>query len=504
MIDDVTFQAADPRTVEVDALLFPVPAGEPLPLNDSGAAFNDLLGGELVRLAEDARFTGKHDSVLLIPTLGRVPARRAVLVGVGAAEAPTAETIRRGVGIGVRAARDAGATTVGIALPGPDEGIDRVLVAEAATEAASLATYRFDRHRGKASPQEPKKEVAALILVGEGDDAEQIEAAIARGKARAAAVILARDLANEPGSEINPVTFADRCRTVAEAAGLDITILTPVEMAEHGMGGILAVGRGSAVEPRMIHLVYRPDASVGEGSGRTIGVVGKCITFDTGGYSIKPYEGMLEMKGDMAGGAAVLGAMSALRAVGCPHTVHAVICAAENMVSGDAYRPGDILTAMNGVTIEVLSTDAEGRIVLADGLVYCARQGAEELIDLATLTGAIVVALGDGTAGLFASDDSLADRLMAASHDAGERMWRMPLTAALEENIKGEVGDIKNTGGRLGGAITAALFIQHFREGLPWAHLDIAGCNRATKTSAYTPKGATGYGVRTLLEYLTA
>lgn len=269
-----------------------------------------------------------------------------------------------------------------------------------------------------------------------------------------------------------------------------------------GMGAITAVGKGSAIEPRMIHLIYRPDPAVD--SGRSIGIVGKCITFDTGGYSIKPYEGMLEMKGDMSGGSAVLGAMATLRAVNCPHTVHAVICAAENMISGEAFRPGDILTAMNGVTIEVLSTDAEGRLVLADGLVYCSKQGVQEMIDLATLTGAIVVALGDGTAGLFSNDDALAERLLTAGKAAGERIWRMPLTDELHDQIRGDVGDIKNTGGRGGGAITAALFIKHFSEGLPWAHLDIAGCNRTTKPSAYTPKGATGWGVRTLVEYLTA
>jgi leucyl aminopeptidase len=180
-----------------------------------------------------------------------------------------------------------------------------------------------------------------------------------------------------------------------------------------------------------------------------------------------------------------------------------VICAAENMISGNAFRPGDILTALNGVTIEVLSTDAEGRLVLADGLVYCARQGVQEMIDLATLTGAIVVALGDGTAGLFANDDDLADRLLAAGKEAGERIWRMPLTEELNEKIKSDIGDIKNTGGRPGGAITAALFLKHFSEGLPWAHLDIAACDRTNKSSAYTPKGATGWGVRTLVDYLT-
>jgi leucyl aminopeptidase len=274
-----------------------------------------------------------------------------------------------------------------------------------------------------------------------------------------------------------------------------------------GAGALLAVGKGSASEPRLIHLTYRPSDPVDPArpacpEERRVGLVGKCITFDTGGYSLKPYESMLEMKSDMAGGAAVLGAMSALPALGCRHVVHGVICAAENMISGEAFRPGDILTAMNGVTIEILSTDAEGRLVLADGLVYTARQGATELIDLATLTGAAVVALGEGTTALFASDDALAERLLAASKVAAERFWRMPLTEELNEKIRGEVGDVKNSGGRGGGALTPALFLARFREGLPWAHLDIAGTARTTAAQPYTPKGATGVGVRTLLTYL--
>ncbi|HRA46499.1 MAG TPA: leucyl aminopeptidase, partial [Thermomicrobiales bacterium] len=340
------------------------------------------------------------------------------------------------------------------------------------------------------------KEIDHLVIAN-GDG---VGAGVDRGIARGNAIRLTRDLANEPASVLHPVEMAARAQAVATANNLEITILGPKEMEANGMGAILAVGKGSAIEPRMIHLVYRPKGE--NASDRSIGLVGKCITFDTGGYSIKPYEGMLEMKGDMAGGAAVLGAMSALRALNCPHTVHAVMCAAENMISGEAFRPGDILTAMNGVTIEVLSTDAEGRLVLADGLVYCSKQGVQEMIDLATLTGAIVVALGDGTTGLFANNDALADRILDAASEAGERMWRMPLIDELNEQIRGEVGDIKNTGGRGGGAITAALFIKHFAEGLPWAHLDIAGCNRTTKASAYTPKGATGYGTRTLIDYV--
>nr|MBA3450053.1 leucyl aminopeptidase [Chloroflexia bacterium] len=294
--------------------------------------------------------------------------------------------------------------------------------------------------------------------------------------------------------------FADCAQTIAGESGLAIEILGSKELADIGAAATLAVGAGSIHGPRLIRLSYRPGGN--ESSGQVTGLVGKAITFDTGGYSIKPYEGMLTMKGDMAGGAAVLGTMSALRDLGCKHAVEATICAAENMISGSAFRPGDVLKGMNGVTMEILSTDAEGRLVLADGLVDTARRGATELIDLATLTGAAVVALGDGTTALFASDDALADRLLTAANDTGELMWRLPLIDELDHKIEGDIADIKNTGGRAGGAITAALFLRHFSEDLPWAHLDIAGSARQEKASPLGPKGATGVGVRTLLRYL--
>lgn len=501
---EISFSTGDPLSQVADAVILPAaPANGDLDLAGAVARANDALGGELANLAKDARFSGKRGTSLVVPTLGKLPARRVVLAGAGPLGKLNAEAVRRTWGAAATAARDAGADRIVSALPPAGDGFDAARSFSAAVEGARLATYRFTRYYGRARQDDPApREVASLAFAGDGLDASTGRQAIARGKAAAAAVELARDLTNEPASVLNPEAFAEHAGRVADEHGLAITVLGPAEMEQLGMGAIAAVGRGSASEPRLIHLVYRPEGATAD--TRQLGFVGKAITFDTGGYSIKPYEGMLEMKGDMAGGAAVLGAMSALRPLGVRHVVHGVICAAENMISGEAFRPGDILTALNGVTIEVLSTDAEGRLVLADGLVYAARQGAQELIDLATLTGAKVVALGDETVGLFSNDDALADRLLAAAGEAGELMWRMPLTEELKDQIKGEVGDIKNTGGRAGGAITAALFLQHFAEGLPWAHLDIAGSNRTTKNRPYTPKGATGVGVRTLLEYATA
>jgi leucyl aminopeptidase len=501
---EITLQTGDPLSQAADAVILPaVSANGDLDLSGAVARANDALGGELANLAKDARYSGKRGTALVVPTLGQLPARRVVLAGVGPTGKLNAEAIRRAWGAAATSARDAGAARIVSAFPLAGEGIDADHALAAAVEGARLATYRFTRYYGQARKDDPApRAITSLTFAGDGLDVTTGQSAIARGEAAAAAVELARDLSNEPASVLNPEGFAEHARRVAEEHGLEITVIGPAEMERLGMGAISAVGRGSANEPRLIHLVYRPEGATE--STRQLGYVGKAITFDTGGYSIKPYEGMLEMKGDMAGGAAVLGAMSALRPLGVRHVVHGVICAAENMISGEAFRPGDILTAMNGVTIEILSTDAEGRLVLADGLVYAARQGAQELIDLATLTGAKVVALGDETVALFSNDDALADRLLAAAGEAGERMWRLPLTEEMKDQIKGEVGDIKNTGGRAGGAITAALFIEHFAEGLPWAHLDIAGSNRANKSRPYTPKGATGVGVRTLLEYATA
>jgi leucyl aminopeptidase len=498
----IRFETGDPTQRNTDALIVPVFGdGDGQTWSGIPGALDAMLSGELRKLAEDARFTGRIASTLVVPTLGQTRARRIVLAGMGAADRFDREAFTLAVGAAVRAARDAGAARITIALPTMDDGADPGDAIEAAAVGSLLSLYRFDDYRGAATPESARKrDVESIAIVADGVADGDAATALRRAEATAGSVALARDLGNEPGSKLTPEAFAQRARDVADKHGLTVDVLGPEELAALGANATLAVGGGSVHAPRLIRMRYQPDgATVGT---RTPGLVGKAITFDTGGYSIKPYEGMLEMKGDMAGGAAVLGAMSALRELECPTPVEATIVAAENMISGTAFRPGDILRGMNGVTMEILSTDAEGRLVLADGLVDTARRGATELIDLATLTGAAVVALGEGTTALFASDDGLAERLLNAADEAGERMWRMPLIDELERKIEGDVGDIKNSGGRAGGAITAALFLQHFREGLPWAHLDIAGSSRQDKPGPLGPKGATGVGVRTLLRYL--
>ncbi len=502
---DMRYREGEIARVAADAVIVPVVAGDEVTGQPGVAPLDEALGGELGRLAADARFSGKRGTTLVVPTLGRLPARRIVLAGVGPRAEIDADAVRRAWGAAAIAARDAGARSVVSASPPSGGSLGPRAALAVAIEAARLSTYRFTRHYGEGRKGDPTpREIESITFLGDLPKAES-QAALRRADAIAAGVALARDLVNEPASVLNPVTLAEEAERVAAASGLTIEVLGPEKLAAMGADTIVAVGKGSANEPRLIHLTYTPDGDgAAAGSTTATGLVGKGITFDTGGYSIKPYEGMLEMKGDMAGAAAVLGTMSALRALDCRRTVHAVLCAAENMISDRAFRPGDILTAMNGITIEILSTDAEGRLVLADGLVYAARQGVGELIDVATLTGAAMVALGEGTTALFASDDRLATDLLTASSAAGERFWRMPLTEALNEKIRGQVGDIKNTGGRGGGAITAALFLQRFAEGLPWAHLDIAPSARAEKSGPDGPRGATGVAVRSLLTYLAA
>jgi leucyl aminopeptidase len=505
---EISFGIGDPLRGAADAAIVPVSAGDDeMVLSDLAAVADAALEGELARLARESRFLGAVGTAMVVPTLGRLGARRLVLTGTGPPASFDRQTVRTAWGAAAAAAREAGASSIVSPLP-PDNGSLAVGSALAsATEGARLALYRFDKYLS----EKPAKNVTGIRFLGDGIDADAGTRAIARGDAVAAGVALARDLVNEPASVLTPEAMVESARDVAAASGLEVAVLGPTELEEVGAGAITAVGRGSVHEPRLIRLRYRPTEAGSKASDepksrrtdRLVGLVGKCITFDTGGYSIKTADGMAEMKGDMAGGAAVLGAMSALRALACPLAVDATICAAENMISGTAFRPGDVLTAMNGVTVEILSTDAEGRLVLADGLVDAARRGATELIDLATLTGAAVVALGEGTTALFASDDALAEQLGIAAAAAGERAWRMPLVPELNEKIKGDVADVKNSGGRGGGAITAALFLQRFTGGLPWAHFDIAASARSARSGPLGPKGASGVGVRTLLAYLT-
>jgi leucyl aminopeptidase len=491
---NVTVSGAALASLDADAIVVGVYADDKK-LRDPAARVNATAGGALSDVLEAERFQGKVGHVTHLHANGRLPARRVVVVGLGKRAETTAETLRRAAAAGLRRARDLGARGVAIEVLG-----DRLPArqrAQAIVEGAILGTYTFDRYKREKSD----KQVQTLQLV-EPDGRHRREAAdgARRGEVFAQSTWLARDLINAPANEVNPTHLAKVATDIAKASGLGVKVFERADCSKMGMGAFLGVAAGSVQPPKFIHLTYTPKAR----SRRRVAVIGKGITFDSGGLDLKTAEGMLRMKDDMSGAAAVLGIMQALPALKVPLEVHGLIAATENMPSGAAVRPGDILTAMNGTTIEIGNTDAEGRLTLADAICYASQKvGADEIVDMATLTGACVVALGPLCSGLFANDQSLANRLLAAAATAGERVWQMPLIDEYRENLKSDVADLNNVGPRGGGAITAGLFLREFAGDKAWAHLDIAGPAFLEKDTPLAPKGATGYAVRTILTYLS-
>ena len=413
-----------------------------------------------------------------------------VAVGVGVAADVTPDVLRRAAAALVRASwkRRSLATTLLDALPA---GGDRGLASRAVAEGAGLAAYRFTRY--KSDPDPCRLEGLTLVAV----DAEALSPHLARARVTVEGVCLARDLVNEPAGSLSPSDLADRASEMAERVGLGVEIVDEVEAASLGLGGLLGVAQGSDQPCRLIKLTYDPP-----GAERTVALVGKGITFDSGGLSIKTAEGMMAMKTDMGGGAAVIGAMSALPALAPAVKVVGYVPATENMPGGRAIKPGDVLTTRNGTTVEVLNTDAEGRLVLADGLALAVEDQPDAIIDLATLTGACIVALGTKIAGLMGNDDDLVAEVRSAADRAGEPAWHLPLPKDYRKQLESEVADLKNIGGRSAGALTAGLFLQEFVGDVPWVHLDIAGPSRSEEDDGAVVKGATGTGVRTLLELL--
>ncbi|HVF14769.1 MAG TPA: leucyl aminopeptidase [Acidimicrobiales bacterium] len=411
-----------------------------------------------------------------------------VAVGVGEAAKVTAETLRRSAAALVKAAwRDPRVATTLLAAAPAD--LEPSLAAQAVAEGARLASYRFTTYKS-----DPKAcRIESLAVVGDGEGADQ---GIQRGIRIARAVALARDVVNEPAGAMTPTRMAEIATQVAEDEGLEVSILDEIAIVNEGLGGLAGVALGSDEPARLIRLVYDPPGARG-----TIALVGKGITFDSGGLSIKTAEGMETMKTDKSGAAAVLGAMSALPALGPPVKVIAIIPATENMPGGAAVKPGDVLKIRNGKTVEVLNTDAEGRLVLADGLSLAVEAGVDAILDLATLTGACVVALGKRIAGIMGNDEGWMGQVREAAARAGESVWPLPLPEEYRKLIDSDVADMKNIGGgRYAGALTAGLFLQEFVGDVPWAHLDIAGPARSDDDEGYLSKGGTGFGVRTILE----
>lgn len=447
-------------------------------LADSGV--DKLLLGRL-------SFTGDVGQTAVLPGNDR---SLTILVGVGPAADLSLAVLRKAAAAAVKAAASFPPLVIDHAAVTASLG-DPAGVAQVLTEGAILAGYRFDRYRDASS-----RHLEKVTLVGTGDRSEA--AGVARGRAIAGAVCFARDLVNEPGGTLVPAEFASRLEAAAADAGVEATVWDRARIQDERMGGLLAVNQGSGHEPRFVQLSYSPPDAVGR-----VALVGKGITFDSGGLSIKPAESMMTMKCDMAGAAAVMATVLALPSLGPPIAVTAYAPLTDNMTGDFAQRPGDIFTARNGKRVEVLNTDAEGRLVLADALSVASDSKPDAIVDLATLTGACMVALGDKVAGVMSNDEALVDELRDAAGTADEQVWPLPLVDGYRKLLESNVADLKNIGGRYGGAITAGLFLREFvGEGIPWAHIDIAGPAFAEDVPPDGPKGGTGFGVRTLLAFL--
>ncbi|MDR1886000.1 MAG: leucyl aminopeptidase [Synergistaceae bacterium] len=441
-------------------------------------------------------FKAKKGTSLIVP-LADGETQCIVLAGMGKREEACLDDWRIAAFMIARTAASRGASSVSIAMPdasGKYGGHDREL-SRCIGSGVVLAGYRFEKYRTQ--DQEDRFRAPDVVEVL-GADISGLE----EGRIVSAGQCWARDMANEPGNVINPGTFEQEARRLAESHGLEIGVLDASELERRGMNALLSVGRGSATPPRLIHLTYRPEAA----SKGAIALVGKGITFDSGGLSIKPADSMVTMKGDKTGACVVLAAVKVASELKLPLTVHAITGVAENMPGGGAYRPDDIIRAYNGKTIEVNNTDAEGRLTLADALAYASELEPDAIIDIATLTGACAVALGDTTAGLFTNDERLGTEFLSVTRASGERFWKLPMDDEnLRKKVKSSVADVVNSAGRYGGAITAAMFLENFvKKGTPWIHLDIAATDFAKEAYSYYTKGATAFGMRTIARFLIA
>jgi leucyl aminopeptidase len=489
---EIKVVAGDIAQTEADAIVVNLFEGVGQPGGATGAV-DKLLDGAITSLISRGEIKGKFEEVSIVHTFGRLPARIVAIAGLGKREDFDIDKVRRVTGQFCRALRKLNCHKIATVLHGAGAGnIDIEASAQAIAEGAVLGLYGFNRYK------KPEcEDVDEIFLVArEREKVSILEPAVVKGKSIAEATNLARDMANEPANYMTPSRMAETARELADRYDLGYRVFDQKEMEGMGMGALLGVAKGSSQPPKLITLTYKGD----ERSQEAIGFLGKGITFDSGGISIKPSDGMGDMKADMAGAASVIAALAAIAQSKPKINVTGIVPATENLPSGTALKPGDILKAMNGKTIEVISTDAEGRLILADALSYAVKQGLSPLIDLATLTGACRVALGLSYSGLFGNDQKWIGEVLKAAERTGERMWHMPMPEEYKEQIKSEIADVKNTGNRYGGAITAALFLAEFVDKTPWVHIDIAGPRLSQKESGYVVKGATGVGVRTLVE----
>jgi leucyl aminopeptidase len=493
----ITASSTAPDRVAVELLAVPVAKSDDGTIGALGPGADVVdaaLDGGLAAFLEETGFEGRLGDTLAVPTAGRLRAQAAIIVGIGDPSELTVDGLRRAAAAVAKKSRKAGSVATTLAQAGAMDGtdIDAADAAQAVTEGLVLGGYQYLDYKGDAKPTKLRR----VTLLGPTTAA--VRGAIERGSVIGDAVVWARDLVNRPAKEKSPASMAAAAQRHLRGTGVRVQVLDVAAIRAKRLGGVLGVGQGSQQTPRFLTMTYTPAGA----RGAALALVGKGVVFDSGGLSLKSGAGMETMKTDMSGGAAVIAAMSTLAKLGVKHKVHAYVPLVENMPSGTAIRPGDVLKIRNGKTVEVLNTDAEGRLILADALSLACDDGAAAIIDLATLTGACMVALGDKIAGLMANDDAWRDQVQAAADRAGEPVWPLPLPAQYRRLLESEVADLRNiSSGSYGGAITAGLFLEEFvTTGTPWAHVDIAGPARANSDDGYLVRGGTGFGVRTLVE----
>lgn len=436
--------------------------------------------------------TGKFMETVWLLSPSGIEAKRILFVGAGKRDKFCTTELRKLAGTAARAAKAKNIKSLALVLP---ELIEIPAAAQSAAEGVITGNFDVDTYR---SDRKDQQLTDVTLAIPAKADAKAVEKAASEGTILAESQNLTRALALEPSNLMTPTILADRAKAMCAETGLACEVYGPEKMKELKMGAFLSVSQGAGEEPRLVVMRYEPTSAP---ASPVLGLVGKGITFDTGGISIKPSDGMEKMKYDMCGAATMIGAMRAIALLKPSVRIIAILCASENMPDGRAQKPGDVQFAMNGKSIEVINTDAEGRLVLADGLCYARQLGATHLIDAATLTGAVVVALGYHNVGIFTNDEDFADDFLDSSIRAGEKMWRMPVDQDYFDHIRSEIADIKNTGGRYGGAITAAMFLKEFVEDKPWLHLDIAGTAWLEENKSWMPKGPSGVAVRTLVDF---
>lgn len=488
----VTTQAISNVTGDVLVVTATRQSGEQKGISLSSAAttIDQALGGVITDCGASEEFKGNANEILTIHTLGKVSPKRVLVAGLGAADKVTPQTLRK---LGASIVRHLHSTNAQNATLAYDGTLDTAEAAQALTEGLLLGAYTFRKYQQNRNGE---SKLSTLQFLASEDKQAAVAQGIQKGRALAEATNFARDLVNEPPRVLTPTELANRASAMAQQYGLECEVFDKARIEELGMGGILGVSQGSVEPPRFIILRYR---GAPENNEKGLALVGKGITFDSGGLSLKPPAGMETMKCDMGGAAAVIGAMQAIAALKPRVNVTGFVPTCENMPSGSAYRPGDILRLLNGKTIEIVNTDAEGRLILADALSYASKEGYSPIIDLATLTGGIVVALGSVMTGLFSNDEGLQQQIIEAGRAVGEKYWPMPLDDEYGDLIKSDIADVKQTGGRSASSVTAAKILEHFVADAKWAHLDIAG-TAFSENIKNMEKGATGFGVRTLTE----